>query len=207
MSKPKKPAKSKKAPAKKQPKTVKFKQPVPIKRANKAVISSTPKPELTAKQELFVNEYLVDLNATAAYKRAGYKGQGRSAENAASQLLGNIGVQAAIKIGKDKRIERTKVDQDYVEEILTDTIRRCRQAVPVLDKQGKQVMVETENGELGALYAFDSVGVARCTDMLNKHVGYYAEDNAQKNPIHDLTDEQLQRYVERKAKEAGVLLH
>ena len=162
---------------------------------------------LTPKQQRFCAEYVIDLNATAAYKRAGYKAKGHSAESAAQRLLSNVEVKAAIKIAKEKRIERTQVNQDYVEEILTDTIRRCRQVVPVLDKQGKQVMVETETGELGALYAFDAAGVARCTDMLAKHVGYYAEDNAQKNPIHDLTDDQLARYVERKAKEAGVLLH
>ena len=163
--------------------------------------------KLTPKQELFVNEYLVDLNATAAYKRAGYKGTGRSAENAASRLLGNVGVQAAIQSGKEKRIERTKVDQDYVEEILIDTIKRCRQIAPVLDKKGRPVFVETPGGELAAAYVFDAAGVARCTDMLAKHVGYYAEDNAQKNPIHDLSDEQLSRYIARKAKEAGVSIH
>jgi phage terminase small subunit len=43
-----------------------------------------------------VAEYLIDLNAIAAYKRAGYKGTGRAAENAASRMLGYVGVKAAI---------------------------------------------------------------------------------------------------------------
>ena len=44
---------------------------------------------LTPKQQLFVAEYLKDLNATAAYTRAGYKGKGKSAESNASILIGN----------------------------------------------------------------------------------------------------------------------
>jgi phage terminase small subunit len=52
---------------------------------------------LTVKQGRFVQEYLIDLNATAAYKRAGYKGKGRAAENAASRMLGFVGVKAAIQ--------------------------------------------------------------------------------------------------------------
>ncbi len=44
---------------------------------------------LTAKQKTFVNEYLVDLNATAAYKRAGYTVRGNAAEANASRLLRN----------------------------------------------------------------------------------------------------------------------
>ena len=42
---------------------------------------------LSPMQERFVQEYLVDCNATAAYKRAGYKGQGNVAEVNAHRLL------------------------------------------------------------------------------------------------------------------------
>ena len=162
---------------------------------------------LSRKQERFVEEYLIDLNATAAYKRAGYVGEGNTAEVNASRMLSNAKIASAVKEAKDARTKRTLVDQDFVEEVMLDTIRRCRQAVPVLDKKGQPVMVETEHGILAAAYTFDAANVARMTDMLNKHIGYYAEDNAQKNPIHNLTDEQLQRFIARKAKEAGVVLH
>jgi phage terminase small subunit len=51
---------------------------------------------LTEKQLRFVEEYLIDLNAAAAYKRAGYKATGRAAGNAASRLLQTPAIQAAI---------------------------------------------------------------------------------------------------------------
>lgn len=51
--------------------------------------------QLTAKQELFVRQYVVDLNGTQAAIRAGYSKNG--ADTQAVRLLGNAGVQAAIR--------------------------------------------------------------------------------------------------------------
>lgn len=67
---------------------------------------------LTNKQRRFVEEYLVDLNATQAAIRAGY-----SAKTAASQgerLLRNVEVAQAIQEAQAKRSERVQVDADYV---------------------------------------------------------------------------------------------
>ncbi|PIL46090.1 hypothetical protein CR105_03085 [Massilia eurypsychrophila] len=66
------------------------------------------------KQQRFVAEYLIDLNATAAYKRAGYEGKGKSAENAASRMLGNVGVQLAVTAAMQQRGERTGITADQV---------------------------------------------------------------------------------------------
>jgi phage terminase small subunit len=74
---------------------------------------SEPRP-LTPKQQRFVEEYLIDLNATAAYKRAGYVGTGRAAENAASRLLGNVGVKAAIQAKRQVISEKTEVTIERV---------------------------------------------------------------------------------------------
>ena len=51
---------------------------------------------LNAKQQRFVDEYLIDLNATAAYKRAGYAARGASADTNAGRLLRNAEIQALI---------------------------------------------------------------------------------------------------------------
>lgn len=40
-----------------------------------------------------------------------------------------------------------------------------------------------------------------------KHLGQYEKDNAQKHPLQELDTGALQRFLERKAKEAGVTLH
>ena len=67
---------------------------------------------LTEKQKMFVQEYLVDLNATQAAVRAGYS-QKRASE-IGYQLLQKTTVQAAILDAIDKRQQRTEVTQDYV---------------------------------------------------------------------------------------------
>lgn len=68
--------------------------------------------KLTPKQRRFVEEYLVDLNATQAAIRAGY-----SRKTAASQgerLLRNVEVKAAIQAAMKARQERTEITQDRV---------------------------------------------------------------------------------------------
>lgn len=69
---------------------------------------------LTPAQTRFVDEYLVDLNATAAYKRAGYKAIGNAAETNAARLLRDPRVRALIEERIAARQERTEIDQDRV---------------------------------------------------------------------------------------------
>jgi phage terminase small subunit len=69
---------------------------------------------LTERQKAFVLEYLIDLNATAAYKRAGYDASGNAAESAASRLLRNVKVQAAIQSAMAERAKRTQITADEV---------------------------------------------------------------------------------------------
>ena len=64
---------------------------------------------LTPKQERFVAEYLVDLNATAAARRAGYKDP-----NIGRQLITKNNVSEAIQAEKAARSQRTELTQDYV---------------------------------------------------------------------------------------------
>lgn len=67
---------------------------------------------LTDMQSRFVSEYLIDLNATQAAIRAGYSGKG--ANRAASRLLSNVDIQAALQEAKTEREKRTGITQDKV---------------------------------------------------------------------------------------------
>jgi phage terminase small subunit len=62
---------------------------------------------LTAKQERFVQEYLVDVNATQAAIRAGYSK--KTATEQASRLLTNVKVSEAIANGKKLLADQTGV--------------------------------------------------------------------------------------------------
>jgi phage terminase small subunit len=67
---------------------------------------------LTPKQERFVEEYLLDLNATQAAIRAGYSP--RSADKIAYQLLEKTRVQEAIVAAIQARSKRTQVTADRI---------------------------------------------------------------------------------------------
>lgn len=67
---------------------------------------------LTAKQQRFCDEYLIDLNATQAAIRAGYSP--RTAEQAASRLLTIVKVSDEIAREMAERSKRTGINQDRV---------------------------------------------------------------------------------------------
>ncbi|HOV80812.1 MAG TPA: terminase small subunit [Bacillota bacterium] len=68
--------------------------------------------KLTPKQQCFVEEYLVDLNATAAAIRAGYSV--KNAGKIGSQLLDKTRIKAAIDKALAARSRRTGINQDRV---------------------------------------------------------------------------------------------
>lgn len=67
---------------------------------------------LTERQQRFVDEYLVDLNATQAAIRAGYSP--RTANEQGARLLTKVSVQNAIQEAKKKRARRVEITQDRV---------------------------------------------------------------------------------------------
>lgn len=68
--------------------------------------------KLTPKQAQFVQEYLVDLNATQAALRAGYSE--KTAKQQGARLLTKVDVQAALQEAMAAREERTEITQDRV---------------------------------------------------------------------------------------------
>ena len=67
---------------------------------------------LTKKQKRFVEEYLIDLNATQAAIRAGYSP--KTANEQGSQNLAKLSIQAAIDRAIAERSRRTGINQDRV---------------------------------------------------------------------------------------------
>lgn len=146
---------------------------------------------MTPKQERFAQEYLVDLNATQAAIRAGYSE--RTAKVIGHENLTKPDVQAAIQAAMDKRSERTEITADYVLSTIRSTVERCRQAVPVLDRQGKPVMVQTEAGEIAPAYAFEPMAVLKGAELLGKHLKLFTDklEHSGRVGTSDMSDEQL----------------
>jgi phage terminase small subunit len=82
------------------------------KNESPASTSAAPGFRLSAKQRLFVQEYLVDLNACQAAIRAGYSA--KTAEQQGPRLLTHPAAAAAIKEAMDARSARVEITQDMV---------------------------------------------------------------------------------------------
>ena len=99
--------------------------------------------KLTAKQEMFCKEYLIDLNATQTAIRAGYS------ENTANRIghenLTKLDIQVKIQELMDERSKRVEMDADYVLErykkIIDDDIKNY------LSFGMKEVTRYTKSGE------------------------------------------------------------
>lgn len=124
---------------------------------------------LTPKQERFVSEYLVDLNATQAAIRAGYSE--RTANEQGARLLAKASVAAAIAEAQAARSERTKIDADYVLRQAVKLHERCMQEiVPLTDRKGRQIRDDDGN----PLFVFNAAGAAKALELIGKHVGVQA---------------------------------
>lgn len=127
--------------------------------------------KLTDKQARFVEEYLVDLNATAAYLRAGYKCSEDAARINASKLLTNTNISQAVQTALAERSARTEITQDYVLANLKEIVERCMQRAPVVDRRGRQIYDDEGN----AVWAFDAKNANRALELLGKHLGLFIE--------------------------------
>lgn len=103
--------------------------------------------KLSTKMHRFIEEYLVDLNATAAVLRAGYKT--RNPNRIGTELLRHPVVKKELDRLQDERRERMELTADYV---LTKLV---------------SIVEETEKGNPNA--------ALRGLELLGKHLGLYRD--------------------------------
>lgn len=100
--------------------------------------------KLTAKQQRFCDEYLIDLNATQAAIRAGYSE--KTATEQGARLLTNVKVQKYIQKRKADRVERTEITQDMVlMELASIAFSNAADYAAIVEKDAT---IQTENGVL-----------------------------------------------------------
>ena len=123
---------------------------------------------LTPKQQRFVEEYLIDLNATQAAIRAGYSE--KTAQEIGSENLSKPMVAKAIQEAQNKRAERTEITQDYVLTNIQKVIERCMQV-----QQVDNCLTQTEDGELAQAFMFKEQGALKGLELLGKHLGLFKD--------------------------------
>jgi phage terminase small subunit len=99
---------------------------------------------LTPKQQLFVMEYVVDLNGKQAAIRAGYSA--KTAEVQASRLLSHVKVQTAVRQAQESLVERVELSQEWVIDRLREIVERSMASVPVVDAKGQETGVYSFQG-------------------------------------------------------------
>jgi len=106
---------------------------------------------LTDKQKRFVAEYLVDMNATAASIRAGYKNP-----DSGRQLIAKSHVAAAIAEAQNERSRRTNITADRV-----------------LNEIAKVAFDEGDDGQNSRLRYVNKL---RALELLGKHLGLFERE-------------------------------
>lgn len=117
--------------------------------------------KLTAKQQRFVEEYLVDLNATQAAIRAGYSE--KTAYSIGNENLSKPEIANAIQSHMDTRSQETKIDANYVLNGIKRLADMCSGEIPtprtITDEDGNQVVVhEIVVNQAGANKAYENLG-------------------------------------------------
>lgn len=153
---------------------------------------------LTPKQAEFVRQYLIDLNASKAAIRAGYKEKWAAVN--CDKLLKNTNVKASIQEEMAKRAERTEITQDMVVKELArigfadmsdfvtiddggmiqanplDTLEEGKSRI-IRKVREKRVIKSTAEGDhvLDATYEFELCDKVKSLELLGKHLGMFTE--------------------------------
>ncbi|MFA5945115.1 MAG: terminase small subunit [Candidatus Thermoplasmatota archaeon] len=151
-----------------------------------------PAGKLTPKQARFVAEYLKDLNATQALIRSGYSR--KTAESAASRLLRNVKVAAAVSAGAKRQAAKLEVTGDQVKARLA--LLGFQDIRTIFDKDGNlrgiheltaeesaiiggvEVIIKNAkagDGVTGTIHKVKVVDPVKPLEMLAKHFGLFVE--------------------------------
>ena len=128
---------------------------------------------LTPKQQRFVEEYLIDLNATQAAIRSGYSE--KTARDIGCENLAKPNIAKAIEEARNKLSERTEITQDYVLTNIQKVIERCMQHEAVQARDGSPLLVQGPEGDLACLFEFKETGALKGLELLGKHLGMFKD--------------------------------
>ena len=161
--------------------------------------------KLTPKQELFCQEYMIDSNATQAYKRAGYSANSDEVAGVEGhKLLKNPKIHARIEELRTERSKRTEITADFVLYGLKEVAERCLTRIPVMEFDYENKCMSQKRDDQGnGVWEFDSSGANKSFELLGKHLGIFEKDNSQKAPainINALGVDDLNTLVEMQKK-------
>lgn len=172
---------------------------------------------LTAKQKIFADEYLIDLNATRAYKVAYPKiKKDETARANSSRMLTNANVASYIEKRMKDREKRTEITQDMVlKELAKIGFADVTDFVSIEDKGAyKAVQVKTTDempgDKMGAIAGIKegANGIeiklndkGKALELIGRHLGMFKDklevsgEVKTNNPYENLTTEELRKLI------------
>lgn len=142
---------------------------------------------MTEKQKIFANEYLIDLNATRAY-RVAYPSvkKDETAAAAATRMLRNVKVAAYIQERMRERQKRTEITQDRVlQELAAIAFAKATDYAEVengqviikdtvnLDEQQVKAIAGIKEGKYGIELKLN--GKEKALELLGRHLGMFKD--------------------------------
>lgn len=129
--------------------------------------------KLTDKQKRFIEEYLIDLNATQAAIRAGYSE--RTAYSIGEENLKKPVIKQAIEEAQSNRSSRVQITQDDVIRMLIENIEKSSGTKQVVITQTRK----SEDGEFVgddvAQFVYEPSSVNKALELLGKHLGMFKD--------------------------------
>ncbi len=172
---------------------------------------------MTPKQRKFIDEYLIDLNATQAAIRAGYSV--KNANDQAAQLMAKPKIIAAIDAAIAKRSEQTRIDANWV---LKRLVQECEADLadlfdvngnvrpvddwPMIFRQGLVQGMEVEDlfegrgadrVHIGRLRKIKLDSRIKRVELIGKHIGVNAFQETVQYTGLDALGDRLERALKR----------
>jgi phage terminase small subunit len=119
---------------------------------------------LTEKQARFVAEYLVDLDATKAAKRAGYSE--KTAYSIGFENLRKPEIQEAIQTAMDARSKRTEITQDMVlQELARIAFANGTDFAKIVSRQAPTTIIDDDGNPQQVMSLVQSVSLVDTDDV------------------------------------------
>lgn len=129
--------------------------------------------------ELFCAEYLKDLNHKAAYRRMlpekAKKQTPEAARKEAERWLAKAQESGMLEQKKAELCHKAEIETEWLINKTVQALNACYEGTPVVDFRGNPVLARTENGELSAVYRFDSKGAAAILKLLGQYNGAFTD--------------------------------
>ena len=145
---------------------------------------------LNDKQQRFVDEYLIDLNATQAAIRAGYSK--KTARSQGQRLLTHVDISKALKKRMDEKEKELIASQDEILRTLTRQSRREEKEHQVVVLKEREivdgVVMETERVEVVELPTRNNDSI-RASELLGKRYGMWTERHEVEHKLPTFVDD------------------